>query len=97
MICSFHQILILKNLPPPSMGCWVGNIYHKFYKPLPKQVITVAKRCDVSFWPGCCGMIEELTKKGCKDVRLLKYMVVILSDYHTERDAKKIGKAIPNP
>ena len=67
---SENEISILKNLSSaPSIGYWDGDIYHKFYKPLPKQVINLARGCEVSFWPGCCGMIEKLKKKGCNDIR----------------------------
>ena len=70
LFVSEKEILILKNLSSyPSMGYRDGDVYHKFYKPLPKQVITLAKMCDVSFWPGYCGMIEGLKKKGCRDIR----------------------------
>jgi len=65
-----NDILSLRNLPSkPSMGYWDGDIYQKYYKPLPKQIIDLAKMCDVSFWPGYCGMIRSLKKNGCFDIR----------------------------
>lgn len=65
-----NNILSLKKLQSrPSIGYWDGDIYHKFYKPLPKQMSNLVRMCDVSFWPGYCGMVRDLKKKGCSDIR----------------------------
>ncbi|MDP4195857.1 MAG: glycosyltransferase [Bacteroidota bacterium] len=48
-----------------------GDIYQKFYKPLPREVIKLAGFCNVSFWPGYAEFVKELKKEGCKDIRYI--------------------------
>jgi hypothetical protein len=68
-LCNDHLNSIKSLSSKPSMGFWDGDIYHKFYKPLPKQSVHIAKKCDVSFLPGYSAMIQDLITKGCKDIR----------------------------
>ena len=42
----------------PVMGYWDGDIYEKPYKPLPKEIIRLARSCDVVF---CQGFGENYT------------------------------------
>lgn len=70
LFISEKKFIILKRLPSePSMGYWDGDIYHKFYKPLPNTIIKLARMCDVSFWPGYSKMTLYLKKRGCGDIR----------------------------
>lgn len=60
----------LRKLPSkPSIGYRDGDIYQRFYKPLPREVITLSKQCDVSFWPGYSPTIDLLKKNKCEDIR----------------------------
>lgn len=60
---------IKNNFPEIIHIYFDGDIYQKFYKPLPKEIIKLASFCDLSFWPGYAPFIELLRKKGCNDIR----------------------------
>ncbi len=70
LIVSKDDIYKIRNLSShPSVGYWDGDIYHKFYKPLPKQVLNLMRGCDVAFWPGRFGEIKRLKNKTWEDIR----------------------------
>lgn len=46
-----------------------GDIYQRFYKPIPEEVVMLAGFCDVSFWPGYAPFIEKIRKNGGNDIR----------------------------
>lgn len=68
-VCESDIAILRKLGSRPSIGYWDGDIYHKFYKPLPKGTINLITMCDVSFWPGYCGVIRDLKRRGCSDIR----------------------------
>jgi hypothetical protein len=52
----------------PSIGYWDGDIYQK-PQPLPKEIISLCKKCDVVFVQGAGDFSHLLKRKGCKDIR----------------------------
>lgn len=63
------DILKIKNLSStPSIGYWDGDIYQK-PQPLPKEIISLCKKCDVVFAQGAGDFSKLLNKNGCKDIR----------------------------
>ncbi len=64
------DIVTLRTLPSrPSMGYWDGDVYETPYKPLPREIIHLARGCDVAFFPGNGEMVELLKENGVKDIR----------------------------
>lgn len=54
----------------PSMGYLDGDIYKRFYYPMPKEIVELCKNCDVCFWVGHSKeIISRLEKSGCHDIR----------------------------
>lgn len=51
-----------------SIGYWDGDIYQKPL-PLPKEIISLCKKCDVVFMQGAGDFSNLLNKNGCKDIR----------------------------
>ena len=52
----------------PSIGYWDGDIYQK-PQPLPKEIISLCKKCDVSFVQGVGDFSKLLDENGCEDIR----------------------------
>lgn len=64
------ELKILSKLDSlPVMGYWDGDIYEKPYKPLPKEIVWLARSCDVVFCQGFGEMTKIMINNGCKDIR----------------------------
>ena len=53
----------------PVSGYWDGDIYESPYKPLPKNIIELAVKSEVTFCQGFGPMSDLLKMKGCSDIR----------------------------
>lgn len=52
----------------PSLGYWEGDGYQK-PRPIPKNIVSLCKKCDVVFVPGNGDFTNSLKKNGCEDIR----------------------------
>jgi hypothetical protein len=53
----------------PTMVYWEGDSYHPFYKPIPRQMLSIMRRCSQVFMP--CGgpIVRSLRRAGVQTVR----------------------------
>jgi hypothetical protein len=53
----------------PTMVYWEGDSYHPFYKPIPRQMLSIMRRCSQLFMP--CGgpIVRSLRRAGVRTVR----------------------------
>lgn len=59
---------ILESPARPKMAYWEGDSYHPWYKPLPRPMAAIMRRCDAVFMP--CGgpVIKTLRNAGVRRV-----------------------------
>ena len=55
----------------PTLAYMEGDMYHWFYKPLPRPALMAMSACDVVFVCGGGSLVRMLERHGCRDIRYL--------------------------
>ena len=60
---------MLDTVPLASWGYWDGDMYCHKYRPVPREMIEIARRCNVVFLQGFGETSDYLAQQGCSDIR----------------------------